>query len=211
MGGKTVAIERQTLKRSGPKLKASSGWFAAGVSFHQALTKLSDGAFKLFAHVCLKADRGTGRYEATQTELSRMLSKSRRVVGKYIAELQREGICTVCCGRNQYARNVFEILDEYWPYDRTSIDEEANRKEQNEFIAVVRDRFLATGCTRGTFGPRDEKTARVLKERGVSLDLLQDALILGAARKYASWLDGGTHEPIASLRYFEPLISEIKD
>ena len=30
---------------------------------------LSDGAFKLFAYVSLEADRRTGRYEATQTDL----------------------------------------------------------------------------------------------------------------------------------------------
>jgi len=38
-------------------LKESSGWFAAGASFRRALTVLSDGAFRLFALICLEADR----------------------------------------------------------------------------------------------------------------------------------------------------------
>jgi len=172
---------------------------------------LSDGAFKLFAYIALEADRGTGRYEATQTDLARVLGKSRRIIGKYIAELERERICTIKSGRNQYDRNIFEILDDYWPYTRPSIIEEANRNEVDAYVAVARDSFLVTGCTRGTFGAADAKTARILMERGVSLETLQDALILGACRKYGSWLSGGSPEPVASLRYFEPLISEIQE
>ena len=91
-------------RRSGPTLKASSGWFAAGVSFKRALIVLSDGAFKLFAYICLEADRGTGRYEAAQTDLARALGKSRRIIGKYVAELERDGVCTVTSGKNLVAR-----------------------------------------------------------------------------------------------------------
>lgn len=201
----------QALRKSGSKLKASSGWFAAGVSFQRALTMLSDGAFKLFAYVSLEADRGTGRYQATQTELARVLGKSRRIIGKYFAELEREGICTISSGTNQYARNIFEIRDDYWPYNRSPTIEPADRKEEDAYVAAVRDSFLATGCTRRKFGAGDAKTARVLRARGVLLELLQDALILGSCRKFVSWLNGGSPEPVASLRYFEALISEIRE
>src|SRR2546427_10344233 len=56
-----------------PTLKEPTGWFAAGRSFRQALTLLSDGAFKLFAYICLEADRRTGRFETTQRELAQAL------------------------------------------------------------------------------------------------------------------------------------------
>ena len=46
------------------RLKQSRGWFAATSSFREAIEKLSDGAFKLFACVCLDADRPTGRLRA---------------------------------------------------------------------------------------------------------------------------------------------------
>lgn len=45
----------------------------------------------------------------------------------------------------------------------------------------------------------------------MSLGELQDALFLGACRKYVSWLNGGSPEPVVSLRYFEPIISEIRE
>jgi hypothetical protein len=206
-----MATETQVLKKSGSKLKVSSGWFAAGVSFQRALILLSDGAFKLFAYVVLEADRGTGRFEASQTELAHLLGKSRRIIGKYMAELEGQGVCTVSSGRNQYARNIFEILDEYWPYYRPGIAEQEKRKEEDEYVTAVRDMFLDTGCTRGKFGIGDEKSARAMKERGVSLELVQEALLLGACRKFDSWLNEGSPEPIGSLAYFEGLLSEIRD
>lgn len=206
-----MTTETPVLRKSGSKIKVSSGWFAAGASFQRALTLLSDGAFKLFVYVSLEADRGTGRFEASQTDLARVLGKSRRIIGKYMAELEREGICTISSGKNQHARNNFEILDDYWPYYRPTIADVTKRKEEDAYVAAVRDSFLATGCTRGKFGIGDEKSAKAMKEHGVSLELVQEALLLGACRKYDSWLNGGSPEPIGCLAYFAPLLSEILD
>ena len=36
-------------------LKQPTGWFAAGREFAQAITILSDGAFKLYVYACLRA------------------------------------------------------------------------------------------------------------------------------------------------------------
>jgi hypothetical protein len=38
----------------------STGWFAAGWQFGQALGELPDAAFKLYAWLCLNVDRHTG-------------------------------------------------------------------------------------------------------------------------------------------------------
>lgn len=205
-----MTTHRHAIKKNGSTLKASSGWFAAGVSFQRALSILSDGAFKLFVYVSLEADRGTGCYQATQTELARVLGKSRRIIGKYIAELEAKGICSTNPAKNQHAQNTFEILDDYWPYDRSPIGD-LNLKAEDAYVASIRDSFLATGCTLGTFGTADVKMARALRESGVSLELVQQALLLGACRKYSSWLNGRPSQPIASLYYFKPLISEIQE
>lgn len=106
-------------KDNSPCLKEPSGWFAAGGSFRRALATLSDGAFKLFAYICLEANRQTGSFEADQAELATAIGKSRRIVGKYVEELESKRVCTVRRGTNQYARTSFEIRDEYWPYHRT--------------------------------------------------------------------------------------------
>lgn len=205
-----MTTHRHTVRESGSNLKASSGWFAAGVSFLHALDILSDGAFKLFVYVSLQADRSTGAYQATQTELARALGKSRRIIGKHIAELKGKGICSMNAAKNQHARNTFQILDDYWPYVRPCI-EDVSPKEEAAYVAAVRDSFLATGCTLGTFGTADVKMARALRGSGVALEVVQQALLLGACRKYSSWLNGRSSQPIASLYYFKALISEVRE
>lgn len=187
-------------------LKESSGWFAAGNSFRKALSLLSDGAFKLFSYICLEADRRTGRYEAVQTELADALHKSRRVVGKYIQELEYKGVCYVLTGKNQYARTCFEICDEYWPYNRMT-----DGTPRNAYLDSIKNSFISLGCTTGKFTARDAQIADQFQRRHLSLELIQDALLMGACRKLISLLNGGSGEPITSLAYFESLIAEIRE
>ena len=61
-------------------LKEPAGWFAAGGSFRKALQLLSDGGFRLFAYLCLEADRHTGQFHATHRELAVALGKSKRAI-----------------------------------------------------------------------------------------------------------------------------------
>jgi hypothetical protein len=192
-------------------LKESSGWFAAGASFRRALLMLSDGAFKLFAHLCLEADRHTGRFEAVHSELAKAVGKSRRIVGKYIEELEHKGVCTVRSGRNQYARTCFEIRDEYWPYCRKQEIEDTNSQVPDTYVEAIKSSFVALGCTTGKFSARDTQLAQDLQGRGVLLDTVQDALIVGAVRKYISWLNAGLAQPIESLAYFAALVSELEE
>jgi hypothetical protein len=56
-------------------LKQSTGWFAAGWQFGQALAGLFDAAVKLYAKSCLNADRHTGQLPSSVTELASALKK----------------------------------------------------------------------------------------------------------------------------------------
>ena len=40
---------------------------------------------------------------------------------------------------------------------------------------------------------------------------MQNALLIGTVRKYVSWLNGGSREPIGSLAYFLAIVSETQD
>ena len=191
------------------RLKRPSGWFAAGAEFREALEVLSDGAFKLFAHLCLAAERPAGRVEATQRELARAIRKSQRIVGRYVAELERKGVCRVHSGRNQHSRTVLEIEDAYWPYQRE--DDSSQAGKGGDYVSVVREAFLAVGCATGKFGPADERMARKLGARGIPLSVVEDAILLGTCRKWVSLLDGGKGPLIGSLRYFEAMIAEVQE
>ena len=191
------------------RLKQATGWFAAGDAFRKAMTLLSDGAFRLFVHLCLEADRRTGRYRTTHKKLAIALRKSKRAIGTYVSELETERICLVRPGKNQFADTIFEITDDYWPYHRASNGIEA--PEQETYITSVRDCFLALGCGNGKFGAADVATARNLQRRRIPLAVVEDAMLLGASRKYMSWFEGKAPQPIQSLTYFKEIIAEVQD
>jgi len=56
---------------------------------------------------------------------------------------------------------------------------------------AVRNFFLGLGFTSRRFGPSEAEQARNLEKRGISLEELQNAMIVGACRKYVSWLSNG--------------------
>jgi hypothetical protein len=68
--------------------------------------------------------------------------------------------------------------------------------------------ILALECGKVSFSASDAEFAAELESRGVPLQTVEDALLLGAARKYQSWLNGRLSAPIGSLRYFEEAIEE---
>ena len=74
-------------------LKQSTGWFAAGWQFGQALGELSDAAFKLYAWLCLNADRHTGQLPSTVPELSSALKKPESWTEAALRELVERGVC----------------------------------------------------------------------------------------------------------------------
>jgi biotin operon repressor len=204
-----MTTPRHDAQTSGLRLKTKPGWFPAGIEFRNALAILTDGAFKLFVHISLKANRYAGCYETTQIELARALGKSRRVIGKYSAELEEKGICSITRGKNQHSRNHFQISNDYWPYVRQTYSN-TDEGEDAKYVAEIRDCFEALGCTHGAFSAGDIKTAKALKQDGVPIEVIRDALLLAACRKYQSWLNGSSSEPIVSLRYIEPLIAEVQ-
>jgi hypothetical protein len=190
------------------QLKNIGGWFAAGDPFRRALRSLPDGSFKLFAYLSVEANRRTGRLQATHAELAAVLNKSRRAIGIYAADLRQKGFCSIWRAKNQYSKTTtFEICDEYWPYHR---EPRVEKEPESAYVAAIRQSFLALGCTTGKFGPGDIRKAQDFDKRGIPLETVQDAMLTGACRKYASWLDGHESAPVRSLFYFEPLVAEIQ-
>jgi len=192
-------------------LKESSGWFAAGSSFRRALTVLSDGAFRLFALICLEADRQTGCFEASYTELAEALGKSKRAIGGYVAELQTIAVCEITAARNQHERTAFQVRDEFWPYRRIAHAQPSVDAEREQYIHSVRECYLSMGDIHVEFRPSDVSIAKEWYERRIPLGVIRDAMLLGACRKYQSWLNGKPPQPIRTLRYFEEIITEVRN
>ncbi len=181
-------------------LKQPTGWFAAGREVAQALAVLSDGAFKLYIHLCLQADRHTGRAGIEMTELARVLRKTPAMIEADLVEMQRHEVC-------ERRGDRVEICDRFWPYQKKIAIAAGN--PQVEFVRQAREAFLKPACVRSAFTAADENLALNLCQRGVSLEQLCRAIWLGCARKYVAILNGQTRLSITSLGYFASLIEEV--
>jgi len=182
-------------------LKQPTGWFAAGREVAQALEFLSDGAFKLYIHLCLQADRHTGRITLNLAEWTQVLRTDSGSIGTSLSELHHHQVC-------HRRGDEVEICDRFWPYQKQAGVAGAGDAE-TEFVRQTREAFLAQACVRSTFTMADEKLARNLCRRGVTLEQLRRTIWLGCARKYIAMLNGQTRLPIASLAYFASLIEEV--
>jgi len=176
------------------QLKQPTGWFAAGREFAQALTLLSDGAFKLYVHLCLNANRHTGRLSATVDDLARVMTRAPTAVAMSLDELEACAVCRVI--RNSGSQLVLEIRDRFWPYEK---------QQTPGCVPEPEVEFVQAG-----FSAADEKIATVLHRRGVSLEQISRAILLGCARKYVSMLNAGSRSPITSLQNFADVVDEVR-
>jgi hypothetical protein len=181
-------------------LKQPTGWFAAGREVAQALALLSDGAFKLYIHLCLEAERHTGRTVIDVAALTRILRKDAESVDASLRELHFHKVC-------ERRGNRIEICDRFWPYQKQAGGAVADAEA--DFIRQVREAFSKPACVRSVFTAADEKLALKLRHRGVDLERVRRAICLGCARKYVAMLNGQTRLPITSLAYFASLIDEV--
>jgi hypothetical protein len=181
-------------------LKQPTGWFAAGREVAQALALLSDAGFKLYVHLCLEAERHTGRAGIDLAALARVLRKDAESVQASLGELHSHKVC-------EWRGDRIEICDRFWPYQKQAGGGLADAEA--DFVRQVRAAFLKPACVRSHFTVADEKLALNLCRRGVSLDRLRRAVWLGCARKYVAMLNGQTRLPISSLAYFASLIDEV--
>jgi hypothetical protein len=189
-------------------LKQPTGWFAAGREFAQALTLLSDGAFKLYVYACLRANRHTGCLATTVNELARALGKASPVITMEMTELEDRFVCRVT--RDPDSHPMLEISDPFWPYQRRQSPDRALAPEV-EFVENVRGLFLAPACVQASFSAADVKIAVNLHRRGVSMEQITRAILLGCARKYVAMINSGVRTPITSLQYFSDIIEEVTE
>lgn len=186
-------------------LKKRTNWFAASDEFLKAMRLLSDGAFKLFAFVCLKADRHTATFTTSSDHLCVALGKPRQVIRICLAELKAKQVCAITDDEAGLGCSL-TIAEEFWPYRGCS--DIAVDKRPDGYVAAIRQQFLALGCTSGRFGASEEAQAKSLERRGIPCEIVRDAMIVGACRKYVSWLNNGYSEPVSSVAYFESVIQE---
>lgn len=83
--------------------------------------------------------------------------------------------------------------------------------EQEEYVRRVLDAYRATPGTAGTIRRADRLLAAQLWERGVPLLVIENALILAAARRLLRPVDATPLNTVRSLAYFVPVIEEVEE
>ncbi len=81
--------------------------------------------------------------------------------------------------------------------------------EQREYVRRLLDAYRATPGTTGMVRRADRLLAAQLNERGVPLEVVENALTLAVARRMARPADAPPLGMIRSLAYFSPIIEEV--
>ena len=81
--------------------------------------------------------------------------------------------------------------------------------EQRDYVRRLLDAYRTTPGTCGTAHRPDRLLAVQLHQRGVPLEVVDNALILAAARRLARPADAPPLGTIRSLAYFSPVIEEV--
>ena len=80
---------------------------------------------------------------------------------------------------------------------------------QKEFVHRVLEAYRKTPSTTGTVRRPDRLLAEQLYQRGVSVTVIENALVLAAARHLMRSADAPPLATIRSLAYFLPVIDEV--
>jgi hypothetical protein len=190
------------------RLKNARNWFAAGMEVQLAIETLTDGAFKVFMHICLNAERSTGVLHTTQVELARNLKKSHGSIRKYLVEMEKAGISQISFSNSPRTRGSVQISPPYWPYESEA--EHTTDDVADRFVSEIRTMLQERACVRSSFSTADEVLARQWFNASVPLDRIRQSILLGCARKYVAWRNNpAVQGPISTLCYFTPIIEEI--
>jgi hypothetical protein len=88
---------------------------------------------------------------------------------------------------------------------------EENPISQHDYVERLLRAYRQTPTTMGTVRPADRITAVELHARGVSLRVVENALILAASRRLMRAPGAPRLTPIRSLAYFLPVIDEVME
>ena len=189
-----------------PKLRDPRGW---NVGLVKALA-LPDGPFKLYVWLRLNARLDTGSLEISQSDLAIALKKARGTIRANLRTLEEAKVCRAKFPHNPQGRGWIEIADDYWPYER----QKASTNDDPEMISYldqIRNILSARACIRQPLLQTDGLLAREWYARGITIEQIRQAVLMGCGRKYIAWRNGGPHTPIGSLAYFQPILAELNE
>ena len=168
---------------------------------------LSDAAFKLYIYICLHAERNTGCLDLVETNMARALGKSPQLIQGYIEEMERQGIRRRWHAGKDQGFDQIEVCDDFWPYEKDPL--RARSDHETQYLERIRQLLTCHRCMAIAFAPVDRKLASEFYQKGVPLENVRRAILLGCVRKCMTLLSTHVADPITSLQYFRAIVEEV--
>lgn len=83
-------------------------------------------------------------------------------------------------------------------------------EDASEYVSQVKRLFLERRCVQSVFTAADDQLATELYRKGIPLEKVERAILLGCLRKYVNWCDRGGGTPITTLHHFTRLFDEVE-
>jgi hypothetical protein len=187
------------------KIKSPT-FFAYGPECESARRVLSAGAFALYMHLVVNADRRHGLIRFKSRHLVRDSGHCLRATMTHIEEMEAKQVCVHRAALNQYREGEIEICDAFWPYIKERLPQ--IQSDLQSFVCEVKELLRMRLCITCRFGAADMSFAEKLYVQSVPIAQIKRAVILGCARKYVTLINSGDGELITRLSYFADLINE---
>jgi len=119
------------------------------------------------------------------TQLAKNVKRAQHKVRQYLRDMESGGICRCRFGHSPLGNGMVAVTGEFWPYQRSEQDPASN--DSTDFIAAIRKMLQARVCVKTSASAADEILAREWFDRGIRIELIEQAIMIGCISKYVSW------------------------
>ena len=135
------------------------------------------------------------------------MGKTPQLIQDDIEEMERQGICRRWRAAKDQGGDQIEVCDEFWPYEKDPL--RARSDHEAQYLERIRQLLTGHRCMTIAFTPADRKLAFEFYQKGVPLENVRRAILLGCTRKCTTLLSTQVPEPITSLHYFCGIVEEV--
>ena len=121
--------------------------------------------------------------------------------------MERQGICRRWRAAKDQGGDQIEVCDDFWPYEKDPL--RARSHDETQYLEGIRQLLTGHRCMAIAFTTADRKLALEFYQKGVPLENVRRAILLGCTRKCTTLLSTHVADPITSLQYFRAIVEEV--
>lgn len=190
------------------RLKTGQPWLPVSFALLWQTREWPEGVFRTFLFIVALADRSNGVLRSAVPVLARQLLNPLQTVLNEIEFLHRvAAISMIQSGEGKEGIEV-TVAEPYWPYVREPNGKARGAETQDTYFDEVSEYMGLWPWIDPGAGKRSERQIKVLRDRGVPIEDVKHAILLGCSRKVMQLSKVPDAEKIQSFGYFMELIRE---